>query len=128
MKSKEQKERKTFPPMERLTELVFTKEGVMMKCDDYRYWRETPHWKVEKSIELFEELKKGLGLEYIELDQIRPYGLLDGINKEPFLHIMKSGMVRIRRLSHLSEMEDRELIEKSDEIYFRVMLGDEEKN
>ena len=41
---------------------------------------------------------------------------------------MESGMVRIRRLSHLSETEEEELIKKSDEIYIRVMLKDEEMN
>ena len=103
------------------------REPILLMFDDYSYWNETPHWKNERSVELFEELKKELGLQSIELDQIRPYGLFGG-NKKPFLHIMESGMVRIRRLSHLSETEEKELIIKSDEIYHRVMLRDEEVN
>ena len=101
------------------------KKPIPLIVDDYSWWNWSPLWKNERSVELFEELKKELGLQSIELDGIRPYGLLGGGNKKPFLHIMESGMVRIRRLSHLSETEEKELIKKSDEIYNRVMLKDE---
>jgi hypothetical protein len=93
--------------------------------DFYSYDQDTPFWKGERINELFEELKKELGLKSIEIDQVRPFDLFE--DKEPFLHIHPN-MVRIRRLNRLTETKRKELVKRCDEIYGQVMMEDEEMN
>jgi|TARA_B100001971_G_scaffold13145_1_gene10436 hypothetical protein len=96
----------------------------------YGYDQDTPFWKEERKVKLHQELNSQLELKSlgdVTLLRPRPLWMME-TNKKPYLEINSFGRsgVCIRKITHLSKEERRELVNKMDRIYREVMKDDDE--